>query len=459
MNILIVDDDAKIRNAVSTLLRDEGYAVDVYGRGEDGAAEITSKPYEIAILDVMLPGIDGLETLSRIRKQSPQTAVLMMSGQSSIATAVKATQLGARNFFEKPVNPEQLLLEIQHISEERRLRNQVASLQSLLHEDEQMIGSSPAMRELREIIAQIAPSDGRVLIFGENGTGKELVSISIHAQSARRDQAFVSLNCAAIPKDLVESELFGYEKGAFTGAVKAKPGRFEQADGGTLFLDEIGDMNLDVQAKLLRVLAENEAVRVGGQKPYRFDVRIVAATNKNLQTEIESGRFREDLYYRLNVIPIHVLPLRERLEDVPQLADHFLTAFAMRSGKGVRTWGHGSREILKTYHWPGNIRELRNFVERLLILSGEPVLKADFVRRHLPNAAETATPAPFSSSDSDSLKDRLWQYETAILRTVFRETEGNVSEMARRLKIDRANLHRKLKAHGIKSGCVDLTQR
>lgn len=452
MRILIVDDEERIRKAVSALMQEEGHETVLCDRGEDGLVQIRNGFYDLALLDVMLPGIDGLETLARIRELAPETDVLMMSGESSIAMAVKATHLGARNFFEKPINPDQILIEIHHIEEEKRLKKQVASLQTLVDDSEVMIGESEIMRQLKETISRIAPSEGRVLILGENGTGKEMVARSIHRQSARNNHLFVSLNCAAIPKELVESELFGNEKGAFTGAVRAKPGRFEQANKGTLFLDEIGDMSLDVQAKLLRVLQENEAVRVGGEKTYTFDVRVIAATNKDLETEISAGRFREDLYYRLNVLPIKVSPLRERSGDIPILARHFLSWFSDRSGKGKKIWGPGALEIMQQVDWPGNIRELRNFVERLHILCEGAEVSAAFVRESLPGsiADQTKQPAARNTTNESSLRERLARYEADILAETFRATDGNVSEMARRLQIDRANLHRKLKQIGLK---------
>jgi len=458
VRILIVDDDRRIRTALSALFTEEGYETDVCASGEEGIAQIQEGAYDLVILDMVLPGMDGIETLSGIREHASGTDVIMMSGQSSIAMAVKATRMGARNFFEKPVNPEQLLLEIRHVCEEKRLRTQVDRLRSLVEEDACLVGDSPVMRRLREMIAQIAPADARVLITGENGTGKELVARALHGGNPRRDQPFVGLNCAAIPRDLVESELFGSEKGAFTGAAASRPGRFEQADGGTLFLDEIGDMSPDVQAKLLRVLEENEALRVGGRQPYRFDVRVLAATNKDLESEIRDGRFREDLYYRLNVIPLRVPALRERTEDIPRLAAHFLDSLSKRSGKGMRRWGEGALDLLAARSWPGNVRELRNVVERLFILSPDPVIGADFVRLHLPDAPGAASQESLPDGEA-SLKDRVQNYESAILRACYRETGGNVSKMARRLRVERAHLHRKLKAHGIRSGCADPAQQ
>lgn len=295
MRILVVDDEHRIRSSLRGLLRDEGYTVEDCESGERCVERVREEGFDVVLLDVVLNGMDGLETLRRIRQIAPMTKVLMMSGQSDLSTAVRATKLGAHNFFEKPLNPDRVLLELKNIADQMVLEQRVASLENLMGWEEEMVGDSPVMRCLREAITKAAPSDGRVFIFGENGTGKELVARAIHRESSRSRRPFVSLNCAALPRDLVESELFGYEKGAFTGAVRRKPGRFETADGGTLFLDEVGDMALETQAKLLRVLEENEAVRLGGNTPYRFDVRIISATNKNLTREIEEGRFRNDL--------------------------------------------------------------------------------------------------------------------------------------------------------------------
>jgi two-component system, NtrC family, nitrogen regulation response regulator NtrX len=365
---------------------------------------------------------------------------------------VKAVQTGARQFLEKPVDPDRLLIELRNLESQKALEAKVASLETLVESENEMIGESEVMVRLKQDIAKAGPSEGRVLIFGENGTGKELVARAVHGRSRRKDKPFVSLNCAALPQALVESELFGYEKGAFTGAVSRKSGLFETAQGGTLFLDEIGDMAADTQAKLLRVLQENEAVRVGGTAPYRFDVRVIAATNKNLAQEIAAGRFREDLYYRLNVLPLHVPPLRNRGEDVVLLANVFLERICRKTGKGMMRWDAGAPEKMRRYAWPGNVRELRNFVERLVIMGEGKVITPEEVVRALPAVQDPAqSAAPSNAPDQNlSLRENLERIEKEILQKGFEETRGNVSLLSRRLKIDRANLHRKLKAYGIK---------
>jgi two-component system nitrogen regulation response regulator NtrX len=451
MRILVVDDEPRIRSSLEGLLRDEGYTVRSCEGGERCVELIHVEGFDVVLLDVVLPGMDGLETLEHIRKSAPMTKVLMMSGKSDLATAVRATKLGAHNFFEKPLNPDRVLLALKNIAEQMVLEKRVVSLESLVDREEEMIGDSQAMVLLKEAIKRAAPSEGRVFIFGENGTGKELVARDIHRKSTRKDLPFVSLNCAALPQNLVESELFGYEKGAFTGAVRRKPGRFEMADGGSLFLDEIGDMGMDTQAKLLRVLEENEAVRVGGTTPYRFDVRIISATNKNLTEQIERGHFREDLLYRLNVIPLEVPPLRERKEDIHQLAHHFLRRICERTGKGMKQWGKGAVDILPTYSWPGNVRELRNFVERLVIMSEGEIIDGGEVARMLPVSSAFSSEGRIFMEEKDlSLREMVEDFEKEVLTQGYQETGGNVSKLARKLKIDRANLHRKLKSYGIK---------
>ncbi len=452
MRVLIVDDEPRIRSTLEGLLKDEGYTVQTCGSGEEGLDVLQEESFDVMMLDVILPGITGLEALEKIRRFNTSVKVLMMSGQADLNTAVQATKLGAYNFFEKPLNPDRVILEFRNIAEQMTLENRVHSLESLVEREGQMVGEAPAMTLLREEISKAAPSDGRVLIFGENGSGKELVARAIHHQSPRQLKNFVSLNCAALPKDLVESELFGYTKGAFTGAMKNKPGLFETADCGTLFLDEIGDMALETQAKLLRVLQENEAVRVGGHRPYRFDVRVISATNKDLMEEIGAKRFREDLYYRLNVIPLQGPPLRDRKEDIPRLAQHFLHQVCERSGKGMKQWEQEGLFRLQDYHWPGNVRELKNIVERLVIMSGHKTVTGDEVRRVLPVTVDSLDSMPDIPNNDKGLsfRDRVEQFEKKLLLQGYQTTGGNVSQLAREFKIDRANLHRKLKSYGIK---------
>ncbi len=452
LRILVVDDEPNVRGSLEGLLSDEGYHVRSCKSGEEGVKSIEKDYADIVLLDVLLPGMDGIEVLKKIKTVSPQTEVLMMSGHSDLSTAVQATKLGAQNFFEKPLHPDHLILELKSIVNKINLEKRVATLENLLDQEEEMVGDSMAMKKLQKEIDKAAPSDGRILIFGENGAGKELVARAIHRKSHRRECPFVSLNCAALPQELVESELFGYEKGAFTGAVQSKPGRFEMADKGTLFLDEIGDMKLDTQAKLLRVLEENEAMRLGGKRPYSFDVRFIAATNKHLSNEIEKGHFRKDLFYRLNVIPLEVVPLRERKEDIVPLSHHFIQRISEKTGKGIKKWGTGAIKVFQSYSWPGNVRELRNMIERLVIMSEHEIIGIEEVVENLPKTTTypQASQIPDSHQHDLSFRERIAHLEKEILENGFRETGGNVSELARKLKIDRANLHRKLKSYGIK---------
>jgi len=451
LRILIVDDESRIRQTLGDLLRDEGHTIKTAESGEICIQQISDEIFDLVFLDVKLPGMDGLETLKQIRQLSPSLTVMMMSGQSDLSTAVLATKLGAHNFLEKPLNPERVLIEVDHLATQLSLQARVETLESMINIDSEIIGDSAPMRQLKATINKAAPTDSRILIIGDNGTGKELVAREIHRQSKRGASPFVSLNCAAIPENLVESELFGHEKGAFTGADRKKPGRFEIADGGILFLDEVGDMNPDIQAKLLRVLEENEAQRVGGNAPYSFDVRVIAATNKDLDQAIHQGRFREDLYYRLNVIPIRVPPLRERLPDIPLLANYFLLKICSQSGRGQKQWGKGCMALLQNYTWPGNVRELRNYTERMVILSHASVITAEEVLDTLPISDKLAKDMQSCQENSEaSFRERMDAFEKQILSSGYFEAGGNVSELARRLKMDRANLHRKLKAHKIK---------
>jgi two-component system nitrogen regulation response regulator NtrX len=369
--------------------------------------------------------------------------------------------LGAYNFLEKPLQPERVILEVKNFAERKQLEQERNRLRQRLGSEGEMAGQSPAMQQLREAIRKAAPSEARVLITGENGAGKELVAEAIHRQSKRAAAPFVRVNCAAIPRELIESELFGHERGAFTGAVRRKIGLIEQAHTGTLFLDEIGDMALDTQAKLLRVLQEHELLRVGGNQPIRFDVRVIAATNKNLEKEIQAGRFRDDLFFRLAVIPIHVPPLRERREDVTVLANHFLEQLAKTYGRRPKQLSSEAMALLENYHWPGNVRELRNIIERLMIMgeaesvSGEqarqalPVFESP-VSQAKPSAGAFSPPSAVETDDNLPLRDRVENFERQLLQRIFAEVRGNVSEMARRLRTDRANLHRKLQRYNIK---------
>ncbi|MDZ7290399.1 MAG: sigma-54 dependent transcriptional regulator [candidate division KSB1 bacterium] len=464
LHILIVDDDAHIGATLSGLLRDLGHHATACNSGEQALELIQREYFDLMFLDVWLPGMDGLAVLQRLQELGAMIPTIMISGHAEIDTAVKAVRLGAYNFLEKPLQPERIVLEVKNFGERRRLEQERNQLRQRLGGDGEMVGQSLPMQQLREAIRKAAPSEARVLIMGENGTGKELVAEAIHRQSRRAGAPFVRVNCAAIPRELIESELFGHERGAFTGATRRKIGLIEQAHTGTLFLDEIGDMSLDTQAKLLRVLQENELLRVGGTEPIRFDVRVIAATNKNIENEIQAGRFRDDLFFRLAVIPIQVPPLRERREDVVLLANYFLNQLAQAYGRRLKHLSPEAVTILENYHWPGNVRELRNIIERLMIMSDAEVITPEHVRQALPVFSlpvigeKTAEPAvaqqttlPVADTDDRlALRDRIENFERQLLQRVFQEVKGNVSEMARRLRTDRANLHRKLQRYNIK---------
>ncbi len=454
--ILVVDDMPNIRQSLKELLQDEGYFVATGGSGEQTLQILAETHFDILFLDVKLPGIDGLTTLKRLQQLQPRPKVIMISGEADLEMAVQATQLGAYNFLEKPLKPEKVLLEVKNIFDRQQVESEVQQLKTIADLEYRMIGNSPAMQKLRGEIELAAPSDSRILIFGENGTGKELVAREIHLKSRRADKAFLKINCAAIPRELIESELFGHEKGSFTGAIRKKIGVFEEANGGTLLLDEVGDMALETQAKLLRVLQENEFTRVGGTATIPFNVRIVSATNKDLKAQIAEGFFREDLFFRINVIPLRVPPLRERPEDIPSLVHHFLKAYSQKNGKKVKEINRDALQPLIEYDWKGNIRELRNFIERLVIMTESPRLTRTDVAVLLPelkSAVDAGTPLNPTPDPLEalSLKDYQEHFEKQLLQKFFQKYQGNVSRLAEALKTDRANLHRKLKKYGIKS--------
>src|SRR6267154_960898 len=409
--ILIVDDEPGVRTALSGVLRDEGYAVDAVSSGEQCLERLTRGAVDLIILDVWLPGMDGLATLARLRERQVDSQVVLISGHGNIESAVRAIKLGAFDFVEKPLSLDKTVLVINNALRQRRLEAENRALRARVDRTQTMVGESYAMRQLREQVAMAAPTNGRVLIYGENGTGKELVARTIHALSRRRNSAFVEVNCAAIPEDLIESELFGHVRGAFTGAVAERRGKFELADGGTIFLDEIGDMSLKTQAKVLRVLQEQTMEPVGGTATIRVDARVLAATNKDLQTEIRGGRFREDLYFRLNVIPIFVPALRDRQEDIPLLADHFMADFAREYGRRVKKFDPGAVVVLQQYPWPGNVRELRNVIERLMIMVvGDSISAGDLTFLDL-TGAPRAEVAPAASTERVTLYEARDQFE------------------------------------------------
>ena len=455
-SVLIVDDEPNIRRMVGALLSAEGYEVRDAADGASGLARAIEAEPDVVLLDLMMPGeLDGLATLARVRESVPDVPVVMMSGRAGLSDAVKATKLGAFNFLEKPLSPESVLLALSSALELRQARRETKVLRADLGLTAQMIGDSPAMQQVRAMIDKVAPSDARVLITGESGTGKELVAAGIHAGSARRERPFVRVNCAAIPRDLVESEMFGHERGAFTGATDRRIGRFELAHRGTLFLDEVGDLGAEAQAKLLRAIEAREIERVGGGKPIHVDVRVVSATNKDLSRAVAEGAFRDDLLFRLNVIPIHLPPLRERPGDVPALVGHFSLLHRMRTGQPLPAWTDDALAALTRYSWPGNVRELANIVERLAILHPGRAVGAADVAAVLPverGPRASAAPLPDPAALDHSLSDTLDEYERVLISRALSMAAGNVAEAARRLRTDRPNLYRRMRRLGIPVG-------
>ncbi len=455
-SVLIVDDEPNIRRMVGALLSSEGYEVRDAAEGAAGLARVAESCPDVVLLDLMIPGeLDGLATLARLREVVPEVPVIMMSGKAGLSDAVKATKLGAFNFLEKPLTPEGVLLALASALELRRVRREARALREDLGLAGEMIGGSPGMGRVREMIGRVAPTDARVLITGESGTGKELVASAIHFGSARKDRPFVRVNCAAIPRDLVESEMFGHEKGAFTGATDRRIGRFELAHTGTLFLDEVGDLGAEAQAKLLRAIEAREIERVGGGKPIRVDVRIVSATNRDLTRAVADGSFREDLLFRLNVIPLPIPPLRERPDDIPALVAHFSALHRARTGRRPPQWSSAALSLLAQYRWPGNVRELANIVERLAILHPGVEVDERDVRAVLPigNGSRPAVaPLPDPSLLEQSLSETLDGHERTLIVRALSAAGGNVAEASRRLKTDRANLYRRMRRLGIPVG-------
>jgi two-component system nitrogen regulation response regulator NtrX len=442
--VLIVDDEAGIRQALKQVLEYEDLEVRVASSGGEAITLYAEFRPHLVFLDVKMAGLDGLETLSRLRAVDSRAQIVMISGHGTIATAVEATQRGAFDFLEKPLDTDRLLLTVRNALAHGELVGENARLRQASESRYEMVGSSPALEAVRELIAQVGPTSARVLITGENGTGKELVARALHDASPRRDRAFVEVNCAAIPSELIESELFGHMKGSFTGAFADRPGKFEQADGGTLFLDEVGDMSLPAQAKLLRVLQEGVVTRVGGGKPIQVDVRVLAATNKDLEHEIEEERFREDLLYRLNVVPIEVPALRDRRDDIPALVRHFAEQIAASAGVPGRQFSDEAVTLLKARVWAGNIRELRNAVERALILSTGKLVSVKDVERLLPSVEVHA-----AAGDSLSLEDFKLEAEKQYLAQQLRMRDWNISETARALRVPRSNLYKKIERFGL----------
>lgn len=450
---------------VGALLSGEGYEVTEAPSGVEALKKVKEGEPDIALIDLMMPGeLDGMATLGKLRDAAPDLPVIMMSGRAGLADAVQATKLGAFNFLEKPLTPEGVLLAVASALELRQTRRVARALRAELGFTGQMVGRSMAMTAVRQMIARVAPTDARVLITGESGTGKELVASAIHDASPRREKPFVRVNCAAIPRDLVESEMFGHERGAFTGATQTRIGRFELAHHGTLFLDEVGDLGPDAQAKLLRAVEAREIQRVGGNRVIRTDVRILSATNHDLVRAVRDGTFREDLYFRLNVIPLAIPPLRDRGDDILELVEHFSEQFLQRTGQAKPRWRNDALMLLRDYPWPGNVRELANIIERLAILhpasemTGPQVEDVLIVDRDDPREAGSAMPlsdrsrqwpARDSQSDAASLADRLDTFERSVIARALAESGGNVADAARRLQTDRPNLYRRMKRLGI----------
>jgi len=441
--VLIVDDEKSILETLTGIIEDEGHEVITASSGEKALTLFSESSPDIVLMDVWMPGMDGIETLKSMKEKNRDACVIMISGHSTIDTAVHAIKLGAYDFMEKPLALEKVTILVSRALEKQRLEKENIALKTSISLQWEIVGANPGIISLQDKIQKAAISQGRVIIFGESGTGKELVARALHNSSDRKDRSFIEVNCAAIPHELIESELFGHEKGSFTGAFESKKGKFELADEGTLFLDEIGDMSLATQAKLLRVLETQEFQRVGGSKKIKVDVRIIAATNKNLEEEIKKMNFREDLFFRLNVIPIYVPSLRERKDDIPLLVDHFLNIFAQQYGQKIKKISKTTLEALISYDWPGNVRELKNTIERFVIMNPSDVIDI----KEIPS---------FKGGKSDyssfkTLREAREQFEKDFIIKRLQENNFNVSKTAEELEIERSNLHRKMKSLGIET--------
>ena len=448
--ILVVDDEKSILQSLTGILSDEGFEILTAESGTEALDKIKEATPDLVLLDIWMPGIDGIEALKKIKEDYPNLQVLMMSGHGNIETAVKATKIGAYDFVEKPLSLDKLLLSINNALEYYRLEEEVNLLKERERNKYHITGSSKAIMELNEQITIVAPTNAWVLISGENGTGKELVAHTIHLLSRRSHKPIVEVNCAAIPEDLIESELFGHEKGAFTGASTMRKGKFDSAHEGTIFLDEIGDMSLKAQSKTLRILQEQKFERVGGTKTICVDVRVIAATNKDLEAEIEKGTFRDDLYFRLNVIPIRVPSLKERIEDIPSLAEEFISEFSLTTNIEAKEISDEAFATLQRYDWPGNVRELRNLIERLMIMvPGKTIQNKDIPAPY--NRASDMKTGVESSFVFDSLKEAKSQFEKAFIQAKLQQFNGNISQTAEAIGIERSNLHKKIKGYQLES--------
>jgi two-component system nitrogen regulation response regulator NtrX len=443
-SILIVDDESGIRESLGALLRDEGHDVEAVASGEECIERVGQHHFDLILLDVWLTGMDGLETLERVQSHDGAPMAVMISGHGNIETAVRATKLGAFDFVEKPLSIEKVVLVVRNALEYLRLEEENRRLRAELEERHQILGASVPMKALRQQIALTAPTSGRVLIYGESGTGKELVARALHANSPRSGMPFVEVNCAAIPEELIESEMFGHRKGSFTGASEDKVGKFQKADGGTLFLDEVGDMSLKTQSKVLRVLEEQRVEPIGSNQPVKVDVRVIAATNKKLDEEIGRNAFREDLFYRLNVIPFYVPALRERTEDIPILAAHFLKEFCEAYGKKPKEFSAAAMEVLLAYPWPGNVREVKNLVERLVIMCPSPRIEPHHLPPELFRGASKSPQKPYAS-----LQEARSAYEREFVLRKLEENRWNMTNTAAALGLERSHLYRKMRSLGI----------
>jgi two-component system nitrogen regulation response regulator NtrX len=445
--ILVVDDEERIRQSLNGILKDEGYEVVESKDGAQALKQLESDPPDLVLLDIWMPGMDGMEVLERMKGQIPNLPVIMISGHGNIELAVKAVKLGAYDFIEKPLSLEKVLLAVNNALLFSKLEQENRALRQEVERKYEIVGNSAEVQKLKEQIKIVAPTNGWVLINGENGTGKELIARAIHRLSLRAEKSFVEVNCAAIPEELIESELFGHEKGSFTGALTKKRGKFDLAHEGTLFLDEIADMSLKTQAKILRILQEQKFERVGGTEMIYVDVRVIAATNRDLMEEIQKGKFREDLFYRLNVIPLTAPPLRERRGDIPLLVEYFIEAFCLENNKEKKKISPEAMELLTGYAWPGNVRELKNLVERMVIMTRGPGIEEkdvpDPVREH-PKA-----PLEFSFFDFDLLRDARREFEKRFIMKKLSENDENISKTAEMIGIERSNLHRKIKSYEI----------
>ena len=450
--ILVVDDEESIRTSLAGILEDEGYNTLFAVDGIEALSAVQQEMPGLVLLDIWMPRMDGMKTLQKLKELYPALTVVMMSGHGTIETAVRSTKLGAYDFIEKPLSLEKVLVTVKNAIGMGRLVEENDSLRSIVLKDHEMVGAAPSMNQLRDHILMVAPTNASVLIAGENGTGKELVARSIHFHSLRRDKPFIEINCAAIPEELIESELFGHERGAFTGAVAQKKGKFDLADGGTIFLDEIVDMSLKTQAKVLRILQERKFERVGGTRTVEVDVRVVAATNKVLEYEIKAGNFREDLFYRLNVVPFMVPSLRERTDDIPLLIEHFLDTFCKREGRERKLFVPEAVELMKHYDWPGNVRELKNIIERLVIMTPGRTITVNQIPDYIGAGDTSREPGGAKTGGAlelSSLREAREEFEKEFIIQKLEEHDWNISKTAEAIELERSNLHRKIKSYGI----------